>query len=167
MKINPNKAKIMEITFIRTHYDTPPPVSMCNQSLESVTTFKLLGIMLSDLTWGAHVDYLYRKCSRRLYLLASHATRDILRIYLTMIRSVLEYACQVWHTSLSGAHSDKLESVRRPALHIIYPDLSYGTTPRHFLSLVCLTCPNAERICAQLPSRTCYPHCTDYTTSSM
>ena len=102
---------------------------MCNEPLESVTTFKLLGIIFSlDLTWGAHVDYLYRKCSRRLYLLimlksAGVPTRDILRIYLTMIRSVLDYACQVWHTSLSAAHSDKLESVQRRALHIIYQDL--------------------------------------------
>ena len=109
----------------------PPPVCMCNEPLESMTTFKLLGIIFSsDLTWGAHVNYLYRKCSRRLYLLimlkrAGVPTRDILRIYLTMIRSVLEYACQVWHTSLSGAHSDKLESVQRRALHIVYPDLSY------------------------------------------
>ena len=53
-------------------------------------------------------------------------TRDIPRIYLMMIRSVLKYACQVWHTSLSGAHSDKLESVQRRALHIVYPDLSYA-----------------------------------------
>ena len=120
MKINPDKTKTMEITFTRTLYDIPP-VCMCNEPLESVTTFKLLGIIFSsDLTWGAHVDYLYRKCSRRLYLLimlkrAGVPTRDILRIYLTMIRSVLEYACQVWHTSLSGAHSDKLESVQRGA----------------------------------------------------
>ena len=111
---------------------TSPPVCMCNEPLESVTKFKLLGIIFSsDLTWVAHVDYLYRKCSRRLYLLimlkrAGVPTRDILRIYLTMIRSVLEYACQVWHTSLSGAHSDMLESVQRRALHIIYPDLSYA-----------------------------------------
>ena len=130
MKINPDKTKTMEITFTRTHYNIPP-VCMCNEPLESVTTFKLLGIIFSsDLTWGAHVDYLYRKCSRRLYLLimlkrAGVPTRDILRICLSMIRSVLEYACQVWHTSLSGAHSDQLESVQRHALHIIYPDLSF------------------------------------------
>ena len=107
----------------------------------------LLGIIFSsDLTWGAHVDCLYRKCSRRLYLLimlkrAGIPTRDILRIYLTMIRSVLEYACQVWHTSLSGAHSDKFESVQRRALHITYPDLSYAKA----LSQFCLSLLSKRR----------------------
>ena len=40
-------------------------------------------------------------------------------------------------------------------------------TPRHLLSLVCLNCPNAERTCAELSSRACYPHRTDYTTSCL
>ena len=48
------------------------------------------------------------------------------QIYLTMIRSVLDYACQVWHSSLSGTQNDKLESIQRRALRVIYPDLSYA-----------------------------------------
>ena len=150
MRINPDKTKAMEITFTHTDYDIPS-VCICNHPLESVTTFKLLGIIFSsDLTWGAHVDYLYRKFSRRLYVLvmikrAGVSTRDILRIYLTMIGPVLEYACQVWHTSLSGAHSDKLESVKRRALHIIYPDLSHAKA--HSQSGLSLLSKRREDLC--------------------
>ena len=42
-----------------------------------------------------------------------------------MIRSVLEYAAPVWHTSLSQEQSERLESVQKRAFCIVYPDLSY------------------------------------------
>ena len=157
---------------------SPPPVCMCNEPLESVTAFKLLGIIFSsDLTWGAHVDYLYRKCSRRLHLpimlkRAGVPTRDILRIYLTMIRSVLEYVCQVWHTSLSGAHSDKLESVQRRTLHIVYPDLSYAKALSQ--SGLSLLLNRREDLCRAFfkdmlsPSHRIHPPpATEYTTSCL
>ena len=111
MKITPDKTKTTETTFTGTHCDTLSPVCMREEPLQSVTTFKLLGIILSsDLTWGVHVDYLHRKCSRRLYLLimlkrTGVPIRDILRTCLTMIRSVSEYACQVWaHVTVWGSH---------------------------------------------------------------
>ena len=53
-------------------------------------------------------------------------TTDILLIYISMIRSVLEYACQVWHTSLTRGQSDQLEAVQRRALRILYPDRPYA-----------------------------------------
>jgi len=34
----------------------------------------------------------------------------------------LEYACQVWHSGLTVAQSDTLESVQKHALRIIYAD---------------------------------------------
>ena len=40
-------------------------------------------------------------------------------------------------------------------------------TPMHFLSLLCVSCPNAEMTCAELSSKVCYPHRTDYTTSCL
>ena len=38
---------------------------------------------------------------------------------------MVEYACAVWHTSLTKGQSDQLESVQRRVLHAAYPDLSY------------------------------------------
>jgi len=37
----------------------------------------------------------------------------------TVIRSVLEYACKVWHNSLTNEQSDQLESIQKRALKII------------------------------------------------
>ncbi len=42
-----------------------------------------------------------------------------------MVRSVVEYACAVWHVGLTNEQSQKLESIQRRALNIIYPDLPY------------------------------------------
>ena len=50
---------------------------------------------------------------------------DIILIYVSLIRSILEYACAVWHTGLTKAQSDDLERVQRRCLKIIYPDLTY------------------------------------------
>jgi len=45
--------------------------------------------------------------------------------YGTVIRPVLEYACPVWHTSLTAAQMKALESLQRRALCIIYEDSDY------------------------------------------
>ncbi len=117
MQVNSDKTKAMTMTFSRKA-DPAPPISVDGKDTELVTTFKLLGVVISaDLTWGAHVEYLHGKCARRLYLLvllkrAGVPAADILRIYLAMIRSVLEYA-------------DKLESIQRRALRTLCP------TPKH------------------------------------
>ncbi len=131
MKINTDKSKTMEIAFSRKNHDVPP-IRLDGEILESVRSFKLLGVLISsDLSWDAHIDYLHKKCSSRLYLLlllrrANVPTNDIIRIYISMIRSVLEYACQVWHTSLTCGQSDKLEAIQRRVLRITYPDHSYA-----------------------------------------
>jgi len=41
---------------------------------------------------------------------------------------VLEYACPVWHSGLTAAHSELLESVQKRAIRIIYPDANYRTS---------------------------------------
>ena len=87
--------------------------------------------MLSNkLDWSDHCEYLHTKGSQRLYLLvllrrAGVPDHDILWIYTSMIRSVLEYAAPVWHTSLSQEQSERLESVQKRALRVVYPDPSY------------------------------------------
>jgi len=40
--------------------------------------------------------------------------------YVTVIRSVLEYVCPVWHFSLTAAQKKALESLQRRAMRIIF-----------------------------------------------
>ena len=108
-----------------------PPLTVNNQPLEVVPTTKLLGVILtSNLKWSKHVEYICSKASKRLYALgmlkrSGIPPRDLCSVYSYFIRPVLEYACPVWHTSLSLSFRDDVEDIQRRAIRIIYPHLSY------------------------------------------
>ena len=88
---------------------------------------KLLGVIVSnDLKWGPNVDMIVSKCKQKLFFLrqlkrAGVDPSDIVHIFSTAIRPILEYACIVWHTSLTGEQSD---AIQNRALRISYPSLS-------------------------------------------
>ena len=70
------------------------------------------------------------KASKRLHVLrvlkrggAPHS--DLVRIYSSLIRSVLQYCCPVWYSSLPVHLSDRIERVQKQALRIAYPVLWY------------------------------------------
>ena len=70
-----------------------------------------------------------KKANSRLYALrllkkASLQSSDIVQIYISFIRSGIEYASPVW-SSIPKSLSDLLESVQKRALKIAYPALSY------------------------------------------
>ena len=49
---------------------TTRPIVLGNNTVECVTTYKLLGIIISnDLKWNEHIDYVSKKASKRLYSL--------------------------------------------------------------------------------------------------
>ncbi len=75
----------------------------------------------NKLTWHDHLEYISSKASRRIYLLcilrrAGKPPTDIIRVYTSVIRSVLEYACDVWHSGLNKEQSDTLEHLQKRAL---------------------------------------------------
>ncbi len=77
----------------------------------------------NKLTWHDHVEYISSKASRRIYFLciprrAGKPPTDIIPVYTSVIRSVLEYACEVWHSVLNKEQSDTLEHLQKRALRI-------------------------------------------------
>ena len=50
---------------------------------------------------------------------------DLVRIYVTVIRSVLEYACPVWHTSLSNYLTNSIETIQKRCIRTISPVYAY------------------------------------------
>ena len=50
---------------------------------------------------------------------------ELKTIYVSLIRSVCEYACPVWSTGLTSELSDMLESIQRRALRVILPSITY------------------------------------------
>jgi hypothetical protein len=101
--------------------------------LSIVSSFKVLGVTFNDhLKWNDNVNILdlVKKASKRLYILrllrrSGVPSADLLPIFLALVRSVLEYACTVWHTSLPDYLSNKIEHVQKRALRVLYPGLHY------------------------------------------
>ena len=86
-------------------------------------------VISDDLKWNAHVEYVIAKtanrlCALRLLKRAGVVPKDILKVYLCNVRSVLEYAVQVWQ-DIPAYLSDVIESIQRRALRIIFPYSSY------------------------------------------
>ncbi len=99
--------------------------------IDSVPHVKLLGRNISnDLKWNIHVDEIVRKVSTRLYFLrqlkrANVPIKELLLFYVTCLRPITEYACQVFHNGLPLYLVDDLERLQKRALRTIYPSLTY------------------------------------------
>ena len=135
MRINATKPnKEIVICFCRNdnHVASIPRIVIDNNDIERVTQAKVLGVTLSsDLTWNAHVDTIVYKARKRVFTIyqlkrAGIRQCDLLRVYVSVIRPVLEYACPVWHTSLWHTSlpmylSDNIETIQRRCLRTIFP----------------------------------------------
>ena len=86
--------------------------------------------LTDDLKWNKHIGTVVSKASKRLYLLkqlqrAGVDEHHLIDFYNTCIRSVVEYACEVFHSSLPTYLSEELERVQRRAMRIIFPGMKY------------------------------------------
>ena len=131
LQLNPTKCKEIRTCFKRTP-PSFPGVSIEGVEFETVSSAKVLGVTISsDLKWSAHIDSITTKAAKRLYLLrqlkrAGISSSDLVLFYCCVIRSVLEYACQVFHCNLPLYLSDETERIQRRALSIIFPTCSYS-----------------------------------------
>ena len=96
-----------------------PNVVVEGNLVEQVDHAKLLGITLSnDLTWNKHVDNIVKKAAKRVYMIyhlkrSGISQTDLVKVYMCIVRPVLEYACPVWHTNLPIYLSDDIEMVQK------------------------------------------------------
>ena len=130
MRLNPAKCKAMTIDFLDYNSCIWCPIGTGGVVIERVKSFKLLGVYISeDLTWGVHCDYIIKKANRRLYALRTLKkcgvpTSDLITVYCSLIRSVIEYASAVF-ANLPKYLSGALEGIQKRALRIILPNLHY------------------------------------------
>ena len=101
---------------------------LSKNEIELVEETKLLGVVLkSDMSWSANTDYIISRANKKLWSLRRlrilGANReDLMDVYCKQIRSILEYAAPVWHSSLTGEDRLKIERIQKSALRIILED---------------------------------------------
>ena len=86
MKPKPEKCKVMHVSFLRNGPPSPV-ITIGNQVLESVTSLRLLGVIIqTNLKWDLQVEQVIKRASRRLYILCKLKrngvpTSDLVLIY--------------------------------------------------------------------------------------
>ena len=90
------------------------------------------------LSWSSNTNYMVARANRKLWFLrrlkALGANKDDLKeVYIKQIRSILEYAAPVWHSSLTLEDSRQIERVQKSAIKIIQGQRyqSYTTALSH------------------------------------
>ena len=133
MKINSKKSNEMIISFTQDENfkKCVPNIIIDGIPVEVVKHAKLLGVILSDdLTWNMHVDSIVKKAAKRVYMLyqlkrAGIRQTDLVNVYVSVVRPVLEYACPVCHTNLPKYLSDNIEMIQKRALKSIFSNKGY------------------------------------------
>ena len=125
MKINKNKTKIMKFTNSR-NLDFPMEVKFSDETqIESITEIKLLGVIVTnDLKWSSNTSFICHKARTRLWILRRMSHLDLTRnekfdVYVKEVRSILEFAVPVWHSSLTRKQTSEIESIQKLAFRII------------------------------------------------
>ena len=79
--------------------------------------------------------YILRTVAKQMYCInclfrADVHTSDIVCAYTSIIRSVLEYACPVWHPGLTKQMYEDSKCVQKRCLKLLFPALSYTESLR-------------------------------------
>ena len=131
MVLNAEKCQVMHFYTAKKPI-VLPDIMLNGQSLPIVSQTKLLGVNLSsDLSWQAHVDSIVKKASKAFYMLHimkrfQPPREQLLTIYTTYVRPLLEYCAPVFHASLTASQANQIERVQKRALKLIGGyDISY------------------------------------------
>ena len=123
-KLNVKKTKIMIFNF-NDNFQFSTRLHLEDTLLETVHESKLLGtVVTSDLKWHRNTELIVKKAYKRMQILHKLVSFEVSRedmkeIYILYIRSVLEFNCQVWHSSLTEDDRIYLERVQKVACRLI------------------------------------------------
>jgi ribonuclease HI len=126
------------------------------QSLPKVNEFKFLGVIFDKgLTWNKHIDYIIDRTKSRMNILRCLCNTSwggnrvtMLQLYQSLIRSVIDYGCQVYDFSCVTLQK-KLDSVQCNALRLCTGAMR--STPLNVLQADCFQMPfNLRRHFLQL-----------------
>ena len=94
--------------------------------------------MSNDLTWKTHVDNIVKKAGKRIYMLyqlkrTGVNQADLVTTYISVVRTVVEYDCPVWHTNLPIYLSDNIEMIQKRDVKAIFPGMTYVDILNHII----------------------------------
>ena len=169
MSINVGKTKSLNMSTSNEVIKWNPKLQLNGAPIEKTEEYKFLGVTIdAGLRFNKHIDNSIRKCSKRINILKCLAGKDWgqqlesqRKIYITYIRSCLEYASPTWWQCASPTAKKKLNKLQNVALRSISG--LYKTAPIDFLHLECnlepldLRLDKIDRICqdkySRLPTR--------------
>ena len=132
LSFNPTKCKFMVVTRKRNPA-IPPVVTLGCHTIARVYQYTYFGVNLSaDLSCDKHIHVLCTKAKKMLGPLyrsfyPNSSASSLLKLYISLIRPLLEYACQVWNI-------EKLEKVQRFALRLCVKQWDLDYPPLLFIS---------------------------------
>jgi hypothetical protein len=124
-QIQPKKCKELRISLKKTP-GTYENITINGNTIDVVRSVKILGVTLqSNLKWNERINNIVKKASQISYFLsqlkrAKLPSNDLVNFYVTCIRSLLLYSCQVFHFNLPEFLNIMLERIQKRALNITY-----------------------------------------------
>ena len=132
MRLNEKKCKDMVINFLKYQPTVITPIQLNGIVIDRVSSCKLLCVIISDgLSWNEHCDSIHKKATKRLFVLRTLkrvglGTNDLVLVYCSIVRSIVEYASPVW-AAIPLYLDELIESVQRKALKIIFGRIDYSS----------------------------------------
>ena len=105
-----------------------------DEQIELVEETKLLGLMIrSDMSWVSNTECMTKRGNSKLWMLRrlnvlGASQDDLVDVYYKQVRSILEFAVPVWHSSITNEERINLERIQKSACYIILRDQYYSYT---------------------------------------
>ena len=137
MKVNPKKTKLLCFSSA-IHSEVDAYISHGNEKIASGQSMVLLGYRFdSRPSVASHVDFIQEKVKARAWMLrhlrlSGVPLCDIVKIYASVIRPVVEYVTPAFDSMLTCGQSDQIEAIQRRALKTIF---GYKTSYKQALEL--------------------------------
>ena len=122
-----NRRKCFVMKFIRSRkHDFPPEFTIGgSQILEVKREHRILGLVVQDdLRWQSQCDEMVRRATSTVWAIRRMKAlgvgeASLVQFWKSEGRVQLEYACPVWHSSLTAAQSSSLDRAQRVAMAAI------------------------------------------------
>ena len=141
MSINADKTRTLIMSTSTADFAWDPKLIVQGAPIKTTKEYKFLGVTVDrGLRFTKHLDNTITKCTKRVNIIKCLAGKDWgqqlesqRRVYLTYVRSCLEYASPSWWPCIPNTSKTKLERVQNAAVRSIAG--LYKTTPVEFLQL--------------------------------